>query len=742
MLHPNKRFFIVTVLLFMFILALAACSQEPVEVTRVVEVPGAEVEVTREVPVEVTRVVEVMMEPETAVSVIPFEEQWSTSPHADASAEAFNHWNEEDPQEVPTDCAKCHSTPGFMDYTGADGSEAFVVDAPAPIGTVIECQACHNDIVVNLDTVIFPSGVEVSGLEAEARCMTCHQGRASTVQVNENIANAGLDPVADLDTVSEDVGFTNIHYFAAAATQYGNIAMGGYEYDGKAYDSKFDHVEGYDTCVSCHNPHTLEVKVDECQACHTNVETVDDFVDVRMQGSLVDYNGNGDLDEGVYYEIEGLRESLYAAMQTYATEVAGSALVYDEASYPYFFNDADNNGEVSEGDGRYATWTPRLAKAAYNYQVSLKDPGRFAHGGKYIIQLLYDSLEDVNQAISTPVDMSAMHRIDHGHFAGSEEAFRHWDEEGFVPGTCSRCHSAAGLPLYLEQGVTVNQPTSNGLNCATCHSDLTTFELRTSEEVTFPSGATVSLATDENDENGLKSNLCINCHQGRESTVSVNRVVEGLDPDTVSESIRFLNVHYFAAAATLFGTEVKGAYEYDGQEYLGRNTHVNAFNSCVECHNAHALEVEYQECADCHENVQTPEDLKLIRVSEIDYDGDGDVSEGMYGEIQTVNDVLYAAIQEYAANVAGTPIIYNAASYPYFFADANGNGEVDGDEGGYASWTPNLLKAAYNYQYAQKDPGAFAHNGKYVLQFLMDSINGVGGSTAGMTRPTLEEAES
>jgi len=40
--------------------------------------------------------------------------------------------------------------------------------------------------------------------------MECHQGRASTVTVNNNIVEAGLDPVADLDTVSEDVGFTNI----------------------------------------------------------------------------------------------------------------------------------------------------------------------------------------------------------------------------------------------------------------------------------------------------------------------------------------------------------------------------------------------------------------------------------------------------------------------------------------------------------------------------------------------------
>lgn len=744
MFHPNKRFYIVTVLLFVFIIALAACSQTPVEVTRVVEVPGAEVEVTREVevPVEVTRVVEVMVEPEapvSAVSVVPFEEKWVASAHADITAEAFIHWNEDDPKEVPVACAKCHSTPGFQDFTGADGSAAGVVDAAAPIGTVIECQACHNDIVINMDTVIFPSGAEVSGLGAEARCMTCHQGRASTVQVNEGIVEAGLDPVADLDTVSPDVGFTNIHYFAAAATQYGTIAKGGYEYDGKAYDSKFDHVEGYDTCASCHDPHSLEVKVDECQACHTDVETVEDFANIRMVGSLVDYNGNGDMEEGIYAEIEGLRDSLFQAIQAYATEIAGAPIVYDQASYPYFFTDTDNSGAFNEGDERYATWTPRLAKAAYNFQVSLKDPGRYAHGGKYIIQLLYDSMEDLNLAISTPIDMSAMSRIDYGHFAGSEEAFRHWDEDGAVPGSCSRCHSATGLPLFLEQGVTINQPTSNGLNCATCHADLTTFELRASETVKFPSGVTVSLAADENDEAGLKSNLCINCHQGRESTVSVNAALKDLEPNTVSDQIRFRNVHYFAAAATLFGTEVKGAYEYDGLEYLGRNEHVEEFNTCVECHNAHALEVEYVECAECHENVQTPEDLKAIRVSEIDFDGDGDLTEGIYGEIATVNEVLYAAIQAYAVNTAGAAIVYNPNSYPYFFADDNGNGTADEGEGAFASWTPELLKAAYNYQYGQKDPGAYAHNGQYVLQFLMDSIIGVGGSTDGMTRPSLAE---
>lgn len=744
MKHPKfRRICGIVGLLIVASLLFAACSQEPetVEVTRVVEVP-VEVEVaaeTVEVPVEVTRVVEVM--PETAVSTIPFEEQWASSPHADASAEAFVHWNEEDPAEVPTSCAKCHSTSGFKDFVGADGSAFGVVDAAAPIGEVIACEACHNDATLELSSVVFPSGAEVTGLNAEARCMQCHQGRNSKVQVDAGIAEAGLDPIADADTVSEEVGFSNIHYYPAAATQFGSIAMGGYEYDGKAYDTKFDHVAGYDTCVDCHNPHTLEVEFDDCTTCHEGLESAEDLPNIRMFGSLIDYNGNGDIEEGIQAEIVGLQEALYQAMQTYASEVAGAPIVYDSHSHPYFFTDTDGNGEPSEGDERYATWTPRLAKAAYNYQMSLKDPGNFAHGGKYTIQLLYDSIEDLNTAVSTPIDMSAMNRIDHGHFAGSEEAFRHWDEEeGFVPGSCSKCHSAAGLPLFVEQGVTINQPTANGLNCATCHNDLETFSRYEVGEVTFPSGATVTMALAEDDAAGLESNLCINCHQGRSSSVSVDRAVGDAAGDALVEGLRFQNIHYFAAGATLFGNEVQGAYQFAGNDYLGRNEHVGRYDSCVECHDTHALEVVVENCADCHDGVTTVETLLNIRESEVDFDGDGDVEEGIAGEIATMTETLYAAMQAYtAANPDLGAIVYDSHAYPYYFVDTDGDGV--GDEG-YSTWTPNLLRAAYNYQYVQKDPGAFAHNGQYVLQFLFDSIAAVGGDTSAMTRPVAAPAEA
>jgi hypothetical protein len=38
-----------------------------------------------------------------------------------------------------------------------------------------------------------------------------------------------------------------------------------------------------------------------------------------------------------------------------------------------------------------------------------------------------------------------------------------------------------------------------------------------------------------------------------------------------------------------------------------------------------------------------------------------------------------------------------------------------------------LVKTTYNYQMSVKDPGAFAHNAKYILQILCNSILDVGG---------------
>ena len=338
---------------------------------------------------------------QTAPLEIPFVKEWAASPHARFNDEAFNHWNAEG--EVPVPCSRCHTTPGFRDYIGADGTPPGL-DGPAPVGTVITCVASHNDVTRRMDSVTFPSGETVTGMgAADARCMTCHQGLESTVSVDEKLK--GLEP----DRVSGELRFINIHYRAAGATRYGSAAKGAYQYAGKSYAGFFMHDAEATRCADCHELHTVKVRIDRCAACHKTPAVVarSDLVKIRhkMTG---DYDGDGNTMEGLGEEIAGLRAALLGAIQTYGKDVAGQAIVYDEHAYPYFFNDRNGDGKAGRDEAvfpnQYRSWTPRLLRAAYNYQFSLKDPGVYTHNPRYVIQTMYDSLADLGARVRLDMD--------------------------------------------------------------------------------------------------------------------------------------------------------------------------------------------------------------------------------------------------------------------------------------------------------------------------------------------------
>ncbi len=310
---------------------------------------------------------------------------WKNSLHADATAEAFTHWNDEG--EIPENCALCHSGEGFRAFYGVDGSDPGVIGHPVPVGGLVDCETCHNDQVAALRQVRFPSGAEIGDVGSSAPCMTCHQGRQSTDGVNRIIAGKGDD------TVDPALRFVNPHYAAAAATLFGTDVRGGYEYAGQSYSGRFVHVPDFAQCTDCHNPHALEVRNDSCVGCH-QTEAVRA---IRM--AQADFDGDGDTSESLAAELDGMRAVLGRAIETYAREVAGTAIAYSSDHYPYFFNDTNANG-VADADeavypNQYGAWTPRLVKAAYNFQFVAKDGGAFAHNADYAGQLLHDSIADL-----------------------------------------------------------------------------------------------------------------------------------------------------------------------------------------------------------------------------------------------------------------------------------------------------------------------------------------------------------
>ncbi len=284
------------------------------------------------------------------------------SGHGDAAAEAFVYWDEDG--EVEADCAKCHSTPGYLNHVA--GNEA----VNTPTGTTVECLACHNDNAMALTAVTFPSGDEITGLGYEAMCMQCHSGRASGLSVDETITESGI---TDDDTVMPDAGFTNIHYFAAAATLYGSDSNAGYEY-GEDMNGTHAHAAIENKCYGCHDQHSLELVETGCTECHASVPDTS-------------------------ATISALADELYEAIQTNAA-ANSTAIVYSAANYPYFFKDTNANGDVDDGEAIYpnqykGAWTPSLLKAAYNYQLVLKDPGGYAHNSKYIKELIAASIADL-----------------------------------------------------------------------------------------------------------------------------------------------------------------------------------------------------------------------------------------------------------------------------------------------------------------------------------------------------------
>ncbi len=301
-------------------------------------------------------------------------DQWNSSGHAHYEGEPFAHWD--DDGSISTSCAKCHSKDGFIDFA-ADNT----VDAASKLGTVISCGACHTngetpdlyvdavtryeDGEVALVNVTFPSGIDQSLGNNSNICMACHQGRSWKGTVDA----AMPDPDTGL------YRFTNIHYFAAAATFFGTDVMGGYEYDGMTYAGEMvfpgaHNGVGYTTCTGYHmggaqgpDNHTFLPLVSDCSGCH-GVGPEGEFKDLGL-GVSTNYD-----------EIQQLQDQLLAILEAQG--------VVQLPGYPYFAN---------------ITSRP-LLNGCYNWQVSDKEPCRYIHNSDYIQQLLYDSIVDLG---GTPI---------------------------------------------------------------------------------------------------------------------------------------------------------------------------------------------------------------------------------------------------------------------------------------------------------------------------------------------------
>ena len=279
------------------------------------------------------------------------------------------------------------------------------------------------------------------------------------------------------------------------------------------------------------------------------------------------------------------------------------------------------------------------------------------------------------------------------------------------------------------------------LKCDSCHnsaSEPTAADPGGITSILFVSG--LQVRTDKS------SAVCGQCHQGRESTTSVNTKIgaTGLDTQIAGTANSFPNPHYLGAAATLFGANAAGWAQYPAKTYTGTFAH-GGLNGCTYCHDAHSghVDVTASTCGRCH---NTASGARVANLGELelsrqvgwrgDIDGDGAV-EGLNVELEDMATTLYAAMRAYATSVVGTSIVYDGNSHPYYFVDSNGNGVRDGyvdgqaivgfdpalaDSTQFKKFTPRLVRAAFNYKWEHAEPGAWAHNAQYAVEILFDAI--------------------
>jgi hypothetical protein len=123
-------------------------------------------------------------------------------------------------------CSRCHTSGGFQDYVGIDGSDnrgakTFNMTKTGPASSAggysagpLVCATCHNattnpsrdvgNSVTGLTSVSFTSLITVTGVDkGRALCATCHQARSGTNMIAGQIAsraataaNMGLAPVS------------------------------------------------------------------------------------------------------------------------------------------------------------------------------------------------------------------------------------------------------------------------------------------------------------------------------------------------------------------------------------------------------------------------------------------------------------------------------------------------------------------------------------------------------------------
>ncbi len=724
------------------------------------------------------------------------------------------------------ECARCHTGAGFKDYIGADGSAdnhlagytgaapvtaAGVLDVTTTVANGFNCTQCHNGATVlgggTLATVQLPqvsgNGITVTVDKVAAICGQCHTGARN----GRNIAQLGFQLGAPTDWDAQLAVANNKvvrpHYLSALSTFLGEDAGVYAQIAGNNYTARNQH-GGLTACTACHDPHTGRLPEDKdilakCGGCHNDeltglpVTTFAQLEDSRQFGFEGDIDGDGTA-EPLNVEIAGLKAKLNTALQNYALNVGGKAICVAAGSSgladsAYILVDSGVACGTAPNNGAYVNFTGRSLRAAFNIMAITNDPGAWAHNPRYAIEILYDTIADLNTGLiakTQPTSPNGLRSFETHFGAGEAEdpskyaAFVYHGTKqasgdyialtGFTSDACYQCHGGqGGLEAYYSampaaepagtMNIAFNKVT--GMQCSTCHAlngtDMKS--LRTVATVYFPPQKGNPPVAAQNVKSFAGTDLpdsfavCGSCHSGRENGSSIDIKIGSVLPGTFSLS--FTNPHYLGAAGMILGGDAGVLYQYSGQTYAGKpvfwktGTNGNApgpYGSahgaeCQGCHQpkksnlvaGHTFEVDFTYCATCHE---APHELAPIEEEFLVRQAD------LLTAIRAYVTANLAAVQTAVANPLLTNVCYYGpgASGQYWFQEISGvcqNGVANAPAAAvtFGKFDPKMLKAAYNYQWSVKEPGAWAHNEVYITEAMYDSIVDLSGVAPTWARP-------
>ena len=323
----------------------------------------------------------------------------------------------------------------------------------------------------------------------------------------------------------------------------------------------------------------------------------------------------------------------------------------------------------------------------------------------------------------------------------------------FSDGACLRCHSGIGFAAYVDPTNTAYPswtPPSTDISphfitCNACHDavgypTMKNKRLRTTGNIALTSGSAGTFVQDAVLDAG-DSASCIVCHQGAESGWSLFKAMKskGVDPydgkDEVMTGTAFVNSHYAAAGAMLFSQK---GYEFRGKTY-SNGLLFHQLPLCTGCHMApsadedlggHTFHMSHNGrmnsavCQSCHPGLT---DFESFRLYARDMDGDGS-AENIKDEIDGLKELIIGELKN-------ADIYYNPNAYPYFF-------KVPSPQivpNRVTSWRESQLEAAFNLNFVEKEPGAYAHNFKYAVQILRDSYEVLAGKALNGVRPSSSD---